>query len=122
MAADDLFLVFSNPAEGRDDEFNDWYDTRHLAEVLAVPGVVSARRYTLAELRTDELGPAGAILPPPDHRYLAVYGLERDGNEVVKDFIARVMSGEMFLSDSLDLGSVRLSVWNPKGPELTADA
>jgi hypothetical protein len=29
----------------REEEFNDWYDREHLAQVVALPGFVSARRY-----------------------------------------------------------------------------
>lgn len=121
MAADDVMLVFTNPVVDREDEFNEWYDTTHVPDVLAVPGVVAAQRYTLAEVRTSELGDLAAILPPPEHRYLALYRLERDANDVMKDFLARVTSGEMLLSDSLDLASIRLSVWSPIGRERTAD-
>ena len=28
-------VVFSNPAEGKEDEFNEWYDTVHIPELLA---------------------------------------------------------------------------------------
>jgi hypothetical protein len=39
------FLVFSNAAEGQDEEFNRWYDAKHLPDVLAVPGIVDGQRY-----------------------------------------------------------------------------
>ena len=35
-------VVFSNPTEGREDEYNDWYDNTHLPEVCALDGVVGA--------------------------------------------------------------------------------
>jgi len=37
-------VVFSNPVEGRDAEFNDWYDNVRIPELLAVPGMLSAKR------------------------------------------------------------------------------
>ena len=37
-----MFLGLTNATEGRDDEFNDWYDNRHLPDVLAVEGFVAA--------------------------------------------------------------------------------
>ena len=62
-------LVFSNPASPElDGELNAWYD-EHLHEVLGLEaGVVNAQRFRLG----DEQFPA-AIMPPSEHRYLAIY-------------------------------------------------
>jgi len=43
----ELFLVMTNAVPGEDDAFNDWYDNRHLADVIAAPGFVGVRRYRL---------------------------------------------------------------------------
>lgn len=119
MADDNLLLVFTNPVDGREAEFNEWYDTVHVPEVLAVPGVVAARRYGLSEVDTPEME-GMPNPPPPPHRYLVVYRLERDADEVMQEFLARLTSGEMALSDSMDFGSVGLSAWSPLGAELAA--
>ena len=63
-----LCLVFSNPVEGREAEFNDWYSRRHLPDVLRVPGYLSAQRFSL------ESGDGVAL---PNWRYLAVYEVDR---------------------------------------------
>ncbi len=34
------YVVHSNPVAGREDEYNDWYSNRHLADVVAVPGAL----------------------------------------------------------------------------------
>src|SRR6516165_2456763 len=47
-----------------DEEFNDWYNTEHLPELLAVPGILSAARY-----KAMKGGP----------KYLAFYELENVG-------------------------------------------
>ena len=47
-----------------DKEFNDWYNTEHLPELLAVPGILSAARY-----KAVKGGP----------KYLAFYELENVG-------------------------------------------
>ena len=59
-----LYLVFSNPAPGREDGFNDWYDNTHLKDVMNVEGFEAAQRFALSN--TD---------PAQTHqyRYLAVY-------------------------------------------------
>ena len=59
-----IFLVYTDidPQHAQlEAEFNDWYDTEHLSELLAVPGILSAARY-----QATKGGP----------KYLAVYELE----------------------------------------------
>jgi hypothetical protein len=120
MAEQNLLLVFTNAAAGREDEFHRWYDETHIPDVLAVPGVVSAQRYAVAPVETPEV--EGAPLPePPAHGYLVAYSLERDGNEVMDEFVARIGSGEMQLSDVMDFATVAMSVWHPLGPVRTAE-
>jgi hypothetical protein len=109
-----LLLVFSNPTEGREQEFNSWYDSTHVPDVLAVPGVVSAQRYEVAPVEAPEVEGAPPPPPPPTHRYLAVYELDRDGDVVMAEFASRIANGEMKLSDTLDFASVGLSVWRPR--------
>jgi len=121
MPDNNLFLVFTNPVRGREAEFDDWYEHTHVREVLAVPGVVSAQRYEVAPMETPEL--EGAPSPaPPEHGFLVAYGLDRDANEVMAEFLDRMMSGAMELSDALDLGSVAMSVWSPIGDQKFAPA
>ncbi|WP_265737807.1 SDR family oxidoreductase [Actinacidiphila oryziradicis] len=43
-----LMIAQTTPLEGRDDEFNAWYNGEHLKDVLAVPGFVSAERFEVA--------------------------------------------------------------------------
>src|ERR1700730_8074803 len=48
-------LVFSNPVAGREDEYNKWYDGRHLADGSSIPGFVGGQRYVVnvGQLRDD---------------------------------------------------------------------
>lgn len=65
-----LLLVFTNPVDGRDDEYNDWYDSQHLADVLRIPGIRSAQRF---DLGTTQRMPA-----PHPWKYMAIYEVEAD--------------------------------------------
>ena len=47
-----LVLVMSEPVEGQEEAYNDWYEYTHLDEVLASVGWQSAERFEL----TDEQG------------------------------------------------------------------
>jgi hypothetical protein len=64
------FVVFSEPAAGREDEYNSWYDRQHLGDVLAVPGFVACQRF---RLQPDAEAPADAPA-----KYLALYEIETD--------------------------------------------
>jgi hypothetical protein len=77
-----LFVVSSNPAEGREQEYNDWYSNRHLADLRALPGVVSARRFILNDTQL-------AATAPQPFKYLALYEVETDD---VQDFIGQLIS------------------------------
>jgi hypothetical protein len=60
-----ILLVFTDLADPRhDEEFNAWYDTQHLPDLLAMPGFLDAARYV-----ATKGGP----------RYLAAYELESVG-------------------------------------------
>jgi len=64
------FMVFSNPVDGREDDFNTWYDKEHLEDLLAIDGFKAAQRYRLAAL--------GPGQDEPTYRYAAVYEAEGD--------------------------------------------
>lgn len=90
-------MVFSNAKDGRDDEYNKWYDEVHLPELRSIPGVRSGQRYRAQSVDGT----------PPEHSYLAVYDLDRDPREVLKELAAS--SGET--SDALDRSTVKITVW-----------
>lgn len=68
--SDSLYLVFSIPPdEVGDEEYNRWYEF-HVGEVLAVPGIASARRYRSQTIHGDG--------PLSDYPYLALYEIDGD--------------------------------------------
>jgi len=73
-----LLLTLTEPASRDEEEFNAWYDTEHLAERLAIPGFVSARRWVDPEAR------------PGEGRYLATYELERPEVLETPEYLAHV--------------------------------
>ena len=40
-----LLMVWAEVPADKEDDFNAWYNEEHLAERLAIPGVLSAARY-----------------------------------------------------------------------------
>ena len=91
-----LHVVQTNAAPGRLDEFNEWYDTVHVPDVLSIRGVLSARRYELGE---TQLGRASREYP---YRFLTLYELEGDAAEVVAAINAAITSGRFVLSSALE--------------------
>ena len=91
-------LVSTNPVPGREDEYNTWYDNRHLSDVLTLDGFVAAQRFRLADAQPEQEAP---------QRYLAVYEVEADSVEAASKVLADGFgSGGLPLSDSLDLTSM----------------
>jgi len=68
---DYLFLALTNPEDGRDADFNRWYDAHHVPEVLKYGrGFLSGRRYRLE--------PVGDGLNAFPWKYLACYTMTAD--------------------------------------------
>jgi hypothetical protein len=63
-------IALTNPLEGRDAEFNDWYTNEHLADVLKLPGVTGAQRYRMSDVQHRP--------GPFEWKYMAVYEIEID--------------------------------------------
>jgi hypothetical protein len=97
-----VFAVHSNPVEGREQEYNDWYSNRHLDDLLACAGVTAARRLTLADQQVREG-------PQPFH-YLALYEIETDNPQSFFDeLFSRIGTEQMPRSTAL--GDVSPVLW-----------
>ena len=90
-----LFVVFTNATEGRESEYNDWYTSQHLADVVRLPGVISAQRFELAEQQR------GAS--PHPWKYMAIYEIETtDLRSTIDALEARAGTADMPISGALD--------------------
>ena len=66
-----VVVVLSEPFEGQDKAYNDWYENTHIDEVLSSAGIDSGQRF---ELTAEE----GMKSP---HKYLAFYEVEAEKGE-----------------------------------------
>src|SRR3546814_9234869 len=80
-----VYVVLSNPVTGREDEYNRWYSERHLADVMAVPGFVSARRYRIADPKAEVA---------PEQSYMALYNMRTDDPEGLVDQLRELVRSE----------------------------
>ena len=64
-----IFMVYVDIDAPHVQEFNEWYNTEHLPELLAVPGILAAARYEAVKggpqyLACNELENAGVVHTP----------------------------------------------------------
>ena len=86
-----IYLVFTAPVQGMEDEYHRWYDSQHIPDILAIPGVEVARRYALREN-------SGTPAPAP---FLALYGFS-DITRAVSGIIARRGTERLRSSPTVD--------------------
>ena len=70
-------IVFANCAEGKDEEFNRWYDEVHAPEVVRETPVVACHRFRRSDTQMMDGG---------KFRYLAIYEFEGDAKEIAEAF------------------------------------
>jgi hypothetical protein len=98
-----ILYVETSPAEGRDAEWNSWYDEVHIPEILSgVPGFQAATRYKR---------PPGSELGPDDGGYCTVYEIESDDpNATFQALVGAVQSGKLTMSDTSS-GRAKMTLW-----------
>ena len=103
-----LVVVLSNPVEGSEAEFDEWYERVHLDEVMATAGFRSAQRFHLEAQRGS----------PSAHDYLALY--ETDG-ESAEEVIERLEASRdrRQQSRSIDRRNAAMWVFTPTGERHT---
>lgn len=93
-------LVFTDPVPGKEDEYNTWYNDRHIHDVVNMPGFTGAQRFKVKRV----------VLGEVKNSYLAIYDLD---SEAVDEDIERMLRAggteAMPASDSLDFN--RIDSW-----------
>jgi hypothetical protein len=86
-------VVQSKAVDGKDAEYNEWYDNQHFGDICAIPGVTGGRR--LEQVMT--------VAGEPGLKYLAIYDIETDDiGGVMAEMGRRGTEGLMPISDALD--------------------
>lgn len=87
-------IVFSNGVKGQEDAYNDWYDNRHIQDVVAIPGILSAQRFRMVQ----NVGTADQV-----YEYCAIYDVESDDPRIIlKELENRAGTELMEVSPYLD--------------------
>lgn len=88
------FIVFTNPTEGKEQEFDEWYMNTHMPDVMKVPGFVSGQRFTWAHAQAREYAETW--------RYMTILDIETDDLQgTLNDLKSRAGTPQMHMSDSL---------------------
>ena len=94
-----VLLVFTDPTEGREDEYNDWYNNVHLGEVLNTDGFVRAQRFKVADTMPGVT----------DHGYVAIYELETDDPGAAMKALTGASAG-FTMTDAANLKNAKMSL------------
>lgn len=94
------FMAQCNAFDGREADFNAWYDGQHLPDMLKIPGFISAERFTLVGDGT--------------YRFLAIYEMDTDDlGATLGEIDRRAGSEAMPISDAIDGAGAQMTVWAP---------
>jgi hypothetical protein len=88
-------LVFSNPTEGLEKEYLDWYAGQHIHDLLRIPGFIGCKFYQLSDVQLSE--------GERKYRYMMIWDIETDDiDSVVKDVKERMSDGRTVFSPAFD--------------------
>jgi len=108
------FIVLTNPVEGKESEYNEWYNRHHIPDVLNVPGFVSGQRFRLGDTQMSRDGNRA-------HNYLAIYEIETDDLAgTLKELRARGGTAEIVPSDAIDMKNVATYIFTPVAEKVLA--
>ena len=94
-----LYMVRSNPVEGKEKEFNRWYSDVHLPEVLQIEGFQTAQRFRLTKQQ----------MQTQSHTYLAIYNINSEDVSGTLENLRNMQS--LTMSDTLDLSTLQISIY-----------
>jgi hypothetical protein len=101
-------IVFTAMVDGKEDEFNAFYDRHHAPELAAIPGFVSAQRMILARPSTGSI---------PASKYLALFRVETSDLAAVKQVAAQPGT----TSPAFDTKATRGYTFRAIGPVIEGD-
>jgi hypothetical protein len=99
-------VVLSHPTEGREAEYNDWYQNVHLGQVVAFRGFKSAQRFKLVR----------PLVERQTYPYAAIYEIETDDLDgILQEFIESAGGERLKMSDALATEFVYAAIYEEFG-------
>jgi hypothetical protein len=86
-------ITLTRPIEGREDDYNHWYQDVHLPQIMTYPGMKAAQRF-----RVERVMAGDDSLP-----YVAIYEIETDDVDAALAAInAGMASGALTMTEAVD--------------------
>jgi len=105
-------VALTRPLPGREAEYHEWYDTKHLPELVNKLGMAGAQRYKLAAKLTGS----------DENEYLAIYDIEADDPMAFLGAMGAVLQGgELTQSDTQDFGTCYAALFTEMGERVVPD-
>ncbi len=99
-------VALTRPLPGREAEYHEWYNTKHLPELVNKFGMAGAQRYKLA----------AKLMGNDENEFLAIYDIEADDPMTFLSKIgAASQSGELTQSDAQDFGTCYTALFTEYG-------
>lgn len=97
-----LMAVWSDPSDpAKEAEYNAWYASTHIPDVLKIPGFVACTRYKVAEAQFGPVETPGS--------YVALYELDVADLATVPEAMGKAFAaGELPMSDTIAPGPIVL--------------
>ncbi|RZK02660.1 MAG: hypothetical protein EOO76_06045 [Novosphingobium sp.] len=104
-------VALTTPLPGKEAEFNDWYQNKHLGEITSVPGFEGAQRFQLvAKLAGND-----------PNTYLAIYDADvEDPGALLAGMGALAQSGKMTPPDFQDMATTYTALFTEAGEYVKA--
>ena len=104
-------VALTTPLPGKEDEFHDWYQNTHLAEVIGLPGGVSAQRFKLV----------AKLMGSDTNQWMAIYDFEGDDPMALLGAMGeRAKSGKMTPATTQDMATTYTALFTEYGEEVKA--
>lgn len=88
-------LVFSNPIDGLEKEYLDWYAGQHIHDLLRIPGYVGCKFYELSEKQLS--------VGEQRYKYMIIWDIETDDiDSVMKEIKERMNDGRTVFIPAFD--------------------
>ncbi len=100
-----------NP-EVSQEEYDQWYEERHIPEVLQLPEFISAQRFKMSSHVSGE----------GTHTFLTHYEIEAESSDAAKKaLIDAAMAGRFYMLPGLDTSTMVTEIYEPMTPLVTKD-
>ncbi|MEI9852663.1 MAG: hypothetical protein WDN24_19455 [Sphingomonas sp.] len=100
-----LLIVFANPVEGKEAEFNAWYD-RHMRDFMKLPNFVRVQKFRMLSRKGR---------PDPAFRYVFLFEFKGDQDESFAAIQAAMKDGRIGMPDGQIVGKVEAMNYGADG-------